>query len=133
VLRRLEGDRLLQPLEDEEPGSESVEAVEEDPLGDLTRAERLEALRRAVLTLPIRYREAVVLCDLQELSYVEAAEAMGCAVGTVRSRLHRGRALLASKLTAAERIEPSDARTEQPARPMASPFRRIVRNARNLA
>jgi hypothetical protein len=64
------------------------------------RVERVEAVRRAVLSLPLRYREAVVLCDLQELSYADAAGALGCAVGTVRSRLHRGRALLASKLRA---------------------------------
>ena len=44
------------------------------------------------------YREAVVLCDLQELSYQEAAEAAGCAIGTIRSRLHRGRGLLAEAL-----------------------------------
>jgi len=55
-----------------------------------------------VLTLPLRYREVVVLCDLQELSYAEAAEALACAVGTVRSRLHRGRQLLATKLSALE-------------------------------
>ena len=55
-------------------------------------------VREAIALLPIRYREAVVLCDLQELEYAEAARAMGCAVGTVRSRLHRGRALLARKL-----------------------------------
>ncbi len=69
-----------------------------DLLGDLTREERLQALRRAVTKLPLRYREVVVLCDLQELSYADAAEALGCAVGTVRSRLHRGRALLAAKM-----------------------------------
>jgi RNA polymerase sigma-70 factor (ECF subfamily) len=40
----------------------------------------------------------VVLCDLQELTYDDAATALGCAIGTVRSRLHRGRALLASRL-----------------------------------
>jgi RNA polymerase sigma-70 factor (ECF subfamily) len=40
----------------------------------------------------------VVLCDLHELSYVEAARVLGCAVGTVRSRLHRARALLSERL-----------------------------------
>jgi len=69
-------------------------------LADLLRVERIETVRRAVLTLPLRYREAVVLCDLQELSYADAASAVSCAVGTVRSRLHRGRALLAAKLGA---------------------------------
>ena len=44
------------------------------------------------------YREAVVLCDLQEMTYQDAATAAGCAIGTVRSRLHRGRQLLAAKM-----------------------------------
>jgi RNA polymerase sigma-70 factor (ECF subfamily) len=76
-------------------------AVEVDPVGDLDRRRHLEALRRAVLALPVRYREAVVLCDLHELSYADAAMAIGCAIGTVRSRLHRGRALLAQRLCGA--------------------------------
>ncbi len=61
----------------------------------------LEAVRRvrqAIQTLPGNYREAVVLCDLEEMSYEEAAEALDCPVGTVRSRLHRARALLLEKL-----------------------------------
>jgi RNA polymerase sigma-70 factor, ECF subfamily len=101
VRRRLERDRALLPLLDEDSGLEpELAATLEHPLDDLTRAEQIEGLRRAILTLPFRYREVVVLCDLQEMSYMDAAEAVGCAVGTVRSRLHRGRALLASKLTA---------------------------------
>jgi RNA polymerase sigma-70 factor (ECF subfamily) len=48
--------------------------------------------------LPSHYREVVVLCDLQEMSYDEAAAALNCAIGTVRSRLHRARTLLAAKL-----------------------------------
>lgn len=55
-------------------------------------------LREAVRALPERYRAAVVLCDLEEKSYEEAAVVMDCPVGTVRSRLHRARALLARKL-----------------------------------
>jgi len=51
-----------------------------------------------VATLPERYREAVVLCDLEEMSYEEAAAALGCPIGTVRSRLHRARAILLEKL-----------------------------------
>jgi RNA polymerase sigma-70 factor (ECF subfamily) len=70
----------------------------EDLLGDLTQKENLQALRDAVAALPAKYREVVVLCDLQELSYEAAAQAMHCAVGTVRSRLHRARALLINKM-----------------------------------
>jgi len=79
-----------------------VEAEEAGPLTGLIRSEAVETVRRAVLALPSRYREAVVLCDLQELSYAEAAAIIGCPVGTVRSKLNRGRALLAGKLRAAK-------------------------------
>jgi RNA polymerase sigma-70 factor, ECF subfamily len=65
---------------------------------DLVRNEAIDRVRQAVLTLPANYREAVVLCDLQEMSYEEAATILECAVGTVRSRLHRARALLVEKL-----------------------------------
>jgi RNA polymerase sigma-70 factor (ECF subfamily) len=60
--------------------------------------ERMEQVRAAVLELPVEFREAVVLCELEELSYEEAARTAGCPVGTIRSRLHRGRALLLAKL-----------------------------------
>jgi RNA polymerase sigma-70 factor, ECF subfamily len=60
--------------------------------------ETIGRVRQAIATLPENYREAVVLCELEEMSYEEAAEALGCPVGTVRSRLHRGRALLLEKL-----------------------------------
>jgi RNA polymerase sigma-70 factor (ECF subfamily) len=71
---------------------------ETDLLEALDAKDRLDALQRALLGLPEAYREAVVLCDIEELSYAEAADALGAAVGTVRSRLHRGRMLLARKL-----------------------------------
>jgi RNA polymerase sigma-70 factor (ECF subfamily) len=60
--------------------------------------ERMQQVRAAVLELPAEFREAVVLCELEELSYEEAARTAGCPVGTIRSRLHRGRALLLAKL-----------------------------------
>jgi RNA polymerase sigma-70 factor (ECF subfamily) len=62
------------------------------------KRERTAQVRAAVLELPEEFREAVVLCELQELSYEEAAAAAGCPIGTIRSRLHRGRALLLAKL-----------------------------------
>jgi RNA polymerase sigma-70 factor (ECF subfamily) len=58
----------------------------------------LLALRKAILTLQPKYREVIVLCDLEELSYEEAARHLGCALGTVRSRLHRARAVLLRKM-----------------------------------
>ena len=96
VLRRL----------DRRPGAEMdvvLEGVEEcagpeDLLEDLTRRESIERVRQAVLSLPPVFREAIVLCDLQDSSYEEAAAVLDCPVGTVRSRLSRGRAMLARKL-----------------------------------
>ena len=60
--------------------------------------ERVEQVRSAVLELPAEFREAVALCDLEELTYEEAAQLLECPIGTIRSRLHRGRALLQVKL-----------------------------------
>jgi len=60
--------------------------------------ERMKQVRDAVLDLPADFREAVVLCELEEMSYEEAAQAIGCPIGTIRSRLHRGKALLLAKL-----------------------------------
>ena len=139
VRRRADRDRLLQPLArfgDDDNDDDRVEqmlAVEPQALGDLTKAESIEALRQAVLTLPLRYREVVVLCDLQELSYADASVALGCALGTVRSRLHRGRALLASKLAAAaavERVEFTQTCEESAER---THLGRPMRSVRNLA
>jgi RNA polymerase sigma-70 factor, ECF subfamily len=64
--------------------------------------QRIERLHAAIARLPIEYREALVLCELQELSYAETAAVLGCPVGTVRSRLHRGRALLTAMLAEVE-------------------------------
>lgn len=66
--------------------------------GQLIRNEVVERVQSAIATLPDHYRQAVVLCDLCEFSYEEAASRMRCAVGTIRSRLNRAHALLAQKL-----------------------------------
>ena len=65
--------------------------------------QELSTLRSAILKLPPNYREVVVLCDLEGLEYAQAAEHLGCAVGTVRSRLHRARAFLEARLRKRER------------------------------
>ncbi len=103
VLRQLEARGDCVGLGSEEDGdaelpSELVASF--DPVEGLTSLQRVEMLREAILSLPPRYREVVVLCELHEMSYAEAAAATGCAVGTIRSRLHRSRALLHSKLAA---------------------------------
>jgi RNA polymerase sigma-70 factor (ECF subfamily) len=110
VLRRLRVDQLLAPLGDD-PDDEVHATSDICPLEDLTRAEMIESVRRAVLSLPPKYREVVVLCELQDVSYVETAEILGCAIGTVRSRLHRARALLLEKLRPAAEVEETSATT----------------------
>jgi len=110
VLRKIEQDRPFIPLM--EPADEGVThpamISDDDPLVELTRSESIQSLRDAILALPAHYREVILLCELHEMSYLEAADVVGCAVGTVRSRLHRGRALLIEKLRAArDRNHPS--------------------------
>lgn len=104
VLRSLSRDRSFVSIGDnyEEEGETTHEQLisQDDPLGDLTRSEVIESVRQAVMALPAHYREVVVLCDLHEISYAEAAQILSCAVGTIRSRLHRARALLIEKLRA---------------------------------
>ena len=72
---------------------------DENLLAELIDDERTAALYEALAELPAGYRDAVVLCDLEERSYEEAARLMQCPTGTVRSRLHRARLLLSAKLT----------------------------------
>jgi RNA polymerase sigma-70 factor (ECF subfamily) len=113
VMRSLEKDRFLSPIfeDDDDRESRAPESLItlDDPLGDLTRKEMIATVRQAVLALPAHYREVVVLCDLQEMSYADAAAALGCAIGTVRSRLSRGRALLIEKLRAYQAAEAGQA------------------------
>jgi RNA polymerase sigma-70 factor (ECF subfamily) len=75
----------------------------EQLLDELSRAQELNALRAAILSLPPNYREVVVLCDLEGVEYAQAALQLGCAIGTVRSRLHRARSILEAKLRRRER------------------------------
>ena len=90
---------LIRMMRRKRDSEEIVEqAVVHDILGELIRDETTTALYAALEVLPDRYRDAVVLCDLEERSYEDAARIMACPVGTVRSRLHRARLLLAAKL-----------------------------------
>jgi RNA polymerase sigma-70 factor (ECF subfamily) len=99
VLRILE--REPRATRDVETAELDVPDASPDVLASLLARERSEALRRAVLSLPSSYREVLALCDLEELDYTDAARALGCSLGTIRSRLHRARSLLAAKLIAA--------------------------------
>ncbi len=95
VLRRLERDG---PQAAATTASDEAVSAAEGPLDELARDESIQTIRSAVLGLPAHYREVVALCDLEEMRYEDAAAALGCAVGTVRSRLHRAHGLLAQKL-----------------------------------
>ena len=57
-----------------------------------------EKLQRALSSLPTDYRTAILLCDVEQRSYQEIADAMDCAIGTVRSRIHRARVMLRKQL-----------------------------------
>jgi RNA polymerase sigma-70 factor, ECF subfamily len=97
VLRRLRQERPTVPVE------EHYEEIDQSTLmhshlSHFARREKIDAVRKAILSLPEHYREVVILCELQEVSYAETAHILNCAVGTVRSRLHRARAILAEKL-----------------------------------
>jgi RNA polymerase sigma-70 factor, ECF subfamily len=92
VNRRLEREPAAQPVPEV--------AAPDDPLADVARREVGDLVWGALVALPLAYREAVVLCDLQGFTYDQAAAILGCALGTVRSRLHRGRAQLGERLRA---------------------------------
>ncbi|NUP11583.1 MAG: sigma-70 family RNA polymerase sigma factor [Polyangiaceae bacterium] len=85
------------PLADGWVGAASMRSIrdpETQALKPLIEAE----LTRALDELPPDFRLAVILSDVEELSYKEIADVMGCPIGTVMSRLHRGRKLLQSRL-----------------------------------
>jgi RNA polymerase sigma-70 factor (ECF subfamily) len=69
-----------------------------DLANELVRKEQAIWVRQAVLSLPRKYREVIVLCSLQDLSYEQAATVIGSSIGTVRSRMHRAKQLLLRKL-----------------------------------
>jgi RNA polymerase sigma-70 factor, ECF subfamily len=70
----------------------------------VTRSE-LTVLYRGIIELPDHYREVIVLCSLQEMSYHDAAAILRCSEGTIASRMNRARRLLAAKLQARQSRE----------------------------
>ena len=73
-----------------DPGEPAVDSI--------ARLQRVALVQEAIVALPPHYREVVVLCDLEELSYEDAAQLLGCPIGTVRSRLNRARQQLKARL-----------------------------------
>ncbi len=89
----------------DEATTELAASSEPDAFDRLVAKQSVEAIRAAVRSLPEAFREAIVLCELQDLDYSTAAALMQCPIGTVRSRLHRARGLLAAKLRATTSVE----------------------------
>ena len=109
ALRFLKRDQTYVPIpqtgDGSRDGGDLTPVSDEDPHSAMSRQETIHSVRQAILSLPGHYREAVVLCDLNEMSYEDTAAVLGCSVGTVRSRLHRGRALLMQKLMGGVKAE----------------------------
>lgn len=79
------------------PGAEEEVSPQDDPAEAFARAREIARLRRLIAALPSRYREVLILCDCQGLTYLQAAEALHAPIGTVRSRLNRARQMLADR------------------------------------
>jgi RNA polymerase sigma-70 factor (ECF subfamily) len=92
---RLRRDRRLVALD---ASAEATPSGADDPCAAASHAQQLARLRRLILALPSRYREAVILFDVHGLSYAETARVLEAPVGTVRSRLNRGRQMLAARM-----------------------------------
>jgi len=80
------------------PAAQLPDSRAGDPGALFAREQTAALVRAAVMSLPGDYREVIVLCELEEKSYEEAAKLLDCPLGTVRSRVHRARALLMAKL-----------------------------------
>jgi RNA polymerase sigma-70 factor, ECF subfamily len=94
--REAQGSWIHEDEDDEEP----QEPGDGSPEGDLARAQDSQALWAAIRALPWPFREALVLVDLQERPYAEAAQVAGVELNTLRTRLHRARQRLAQALSA---------------------------------
>lgn len=89
-------DSLQASYVNHEGESQEVSVPDPDlgPEEEAMRSEFARELRAALSELPDVYRAAIELCDLEDMSYAEIAEAQNTTIGTVRSRIHRGRKLL---------------------------------------
>jgi len=93
-LRRRKG-IFTQPLpEDNQPGQRRAEGEAHDPIATMHERQLSASMERALATLTPDQRSVVVLADVEEYSYQDIADIIGCSIGTVRSRLHRARAQL---------------------------------------
>jgi len=75
-----------------------IASTDAGPEIDVVEEERRVAIEKAVMSLPERYRAPIILRDINDLSYEEVAESLGLGIGTTKSRISRGRAILREKL-----------------------------------
>jgi len=108
-------DSPIQGDDDGQPLAHEFAAPNSDPEQIVVGPVMEERLQEALASLPIDYRKAIMLCDVEQRSYQEIADQMQCAIGTVRSRIHRARVMLRKRLEAA------------PPRPRKSANRRVSR------
>ncbi len=109
VRRHQRREKVYEPLPENETlhGSFTRLFSESEALpSQVIQGEVVAKVQIAIASLPDHYRQAVVLCDLCEMSCSDAATRLGCAVGTVRSRLNRAHALLREKLRPLKRSAP---------------------------
>jgi RNA polymerase sigma-70 factor, ECF subfamily len=97
--RRRSKDRSIVVSDPDDHIAQTVPFVPPVPQ-DLTDELVLSSLQR----LPTPFQEVILLCDVEDLSYKEAAQALAIPIGTVMSRLHRGRAQLRLELVAADAV-----------------------------
>jgi RNA polymerase sigma-70 factor (ECF subfamily) len=95
---RTRGRRPAHEELDEADGAIGVEAAGGTPEDEIFRKEFWDHLRQGLDELPAEQREAVVFCDLEGMSYEEMAIVIGVPIGTVRSRIFRGRRALQQRL-----------------------------------
>ncbi len=79
---------------DDRAWEEILPSSEKSPDEQLERSEEASVAMRALDSLPVHYRTAITLCDIENYSYEHIAKVMDCPVGTIRSRIHQGRVLL---------------------------------------
>ena len=91
-------DTPVQGDEDGQPLAHEFAAPDSNPQDIVTGPIMDEKLQKALDSLPADYRTAILMCDVEEKSYQEIAAAMHCAIGTVRSRIHRARVMLRKQM-----------------------------------
>jgi len=92
------GLRAVPMLDIDDPAVEPAVTTADDPERHLLRIRDRESIERAMEELPVQYREVVLLCDVEEMKYQEIADLLQVPIGTVMSRLARGRRLMRTAL-----------------------------------